>query len=465
MKLATWILLTALLTISAYGAEETEETEPDNNTNAQTEEQRSITDEWREVLLYGIDTEVLEGVGSLRKYQETSLHPELHRVLESTGHTELKEEILSFFGETKFADATDYAVRIVADPFDVRDSLVNAALRYLAALKAEAGAEPVLALAQQGSGATSRAAIRTLGSIGGAEHAQPLLEMLHDVYAPSQTRSEVILALGELASEDAVEPLIQLVEDEEEESVLRRYACDALGKIGDERAVPVLKDAYRSDDTWLRAYAVYALSQFDDRETGDLLMRALRDSFWRVRVSAARGIADLGLAEAVPILTYKAERDPVMQVRTEAAKALAAIDSEDAVANLQKVVSDERTPLTLRIEAIQALVKADLRAHLPFVIETIVADWDDPDSRLVEQVCRILSQEEAAELREPLEMMLGHSSFIIQIYGVRGIARNGFRDLAAQLRALTVKGHHRSLRSTAVAALETLGADATAPEE
>jgi hypothetical protein len=275
----------------------------------------------------------------------------------------------------------------------------------------------------------------------------------------------VILALGELAAADAVEPLIQLVGDGEEEAVLRRYACDALGKIGDERAVPVLKEAYRANDTWLRAYAVYALSQFDDPETGDFLMRALRDSFWRVRVSAAKGLADLGLGDAVPILTYKAERDPVTQVRVEAAKALAAIDSAEATTNLEELVSEPRTPLSLRVESIQALVESDLKAHLPFVMDTIAADWDDPDSRLVEEVCRMLSQQKAPELRKAYEMMLAHPSFVIQIYGVRGIAQNGFRDLTDELRALTAKGHHRSLRSTAVAALEQLCADSETADE
>lgn len=459
MRLTTFVLLAALIAGTAFSAEETEEPkEPE--ADAQAEESSSITEEWRRVLLYGIDSEVLEVVGSLRKYQETSLNPELLQVLEDTGDAQLKEEILSFFGQSGFGDATDYAVGIVSDPYDTRESLVTAALRYLAAVKAEAGAAAVLELAQQGNGAMSRTAIRTLGSIGGAKHAQPLLDMLQDVYASSDTRSEVILALGELAAQEAVEPLIQLVADDEEEAVLRRYACDALGKIGDERALPVLKDAYGDDDTWLRAYAVYALSQFDDPETGELLMRALKDSFWRVRVSAAQGLADLGLADAVPILTYKAERDPVMQVRTEAAKALAAIDTAEAATNIREIVSDQRTPLSLRIEAIQALVEQNLKAHLPFVMETIGTEWDDPDSRLVEQVCRLLSTKESAELREPFEMMLSHPSFVIQIYGVRGIARNGFRDLTDELRALTAKGHHRSLRSTAVAALETLGADA-----
>jgi HEAT repeat protein len=409
------------------------------------------------VLLYGIDSEILEVVGSLQKYEETSLNPELAQVLEDTGDTQLKEEILSFFAETEFGEATDYAVQIVADPFDVPDSLVTAALRYLASVEAQDAAGDVLALAQQGTGAISRTAIRALGSIGGAGHVAPLLEMLHDVYAPSETRSEVILALGELGSTDAVEPLIQLVADPEEESVLRRYACDALGKIGDDRAVPVLKDAFSERDTWLRAYAVYALAQFDDPKTGELLMRALKDSFWRVRVSAAKGLADLALGESVPILTYKAERDPVMKVRVEAAKALAAIGTEDAVTNLQEIVSSERTPLSLRIEAIQALVHQDLSSHLSFIMKTIEKDWEDPDSRLVERVCHMLSQQESPKLRDPFDAMLSHPSFVIRIYGVRGIARNGFQDLRADLRALTAKGVHRSLRSTAVAALETLG--------
>lgn len=90
-------------------------------------------------------------------------------------------------------------------------------------------------------------------------------------------------------------------------------------------------------------------------------------------------------------------------------------------------------------------------------MKTIEKDWEDPDSRLVERVCHMLSQQESPKLRDPFDAMLSHPSFVIRIYGVRGIARNGFQDLRADLRALTAKGVHRSLRSTAVAALETLG--------
>ncbi|MDR2587926.1 MAG: HEAT repeat domain-containing protein, partial [Spirochaetales bacterium] len=54
------------------------------------------------------------------------------------------------------------------------------------------------------------------------------------------------------------------------------------------------------------------------------------------------------------------------------------------------------------------------------------------------------------------ERMLDHPSFIIQIYGVRGIQKNRVSGMKERIKELSGEGRHPQLRRNALSALEEM---------
>ncbi len=167
----------------------------------------------------------------------------------------------------------------------------------------------------------------------------------------------VAQALSEIGTPDVIDPLTQLLDDEEDN--VRRQAAAGLGRIGDPRAAAPLFAAMASTPS-MRVVVVDALrrstgarglgvllSSATDEETqlqlatmlrnthdpasADPLASLLAHSNELVRIEAARGLAALGDARAVPVLLTLAQGESLNTAR-------------DALDDLKLVTSPEVAP-------------------------------------------------------------------------------------------------------------------------
>jgi hypothetical protein len=83
-------------------------------------------------------------------------------------------------------------------------------------------------------------------------------------------------------------------------------------------------------------------------------------------------------------------------------------------------------------------------------------EWAKDRSPMLDVVCKLLSQKEYSGFEDLYKRMLGHTNFIIQIYGVRGAQKNRAASLKAEVEALSAEGRHPQLRKNALSALEDL---------
>ncbi|MEM4359453.1 MAG: HEAT repeat domain-containing protein, partial [Candidatus Bilamarchaeaceae archaeon] len=126
-------------------------------------------------------------------------------------------------------------------------------------------------------------------------------------------------ALGKIGDARAVPVLIDALKDKDR--YVRYEAAEALGKIGDARAVPVLIDALKDKDRYVRYEAAEALGKIGDARAVPVLIDALKDKDRYVRYEAAEALGKIGDARAVPVL-IDALKDKDRYVRYEAAEAL-----------------------------------------------------------------------------------------------------------------------------------------------
>lgn len=428
----------------------------DEEQAAENDPIQSIREERREILMYGIDSQVIDVLKTLGIERNTNLLSDVFTVFQVSVNSEIKNACLRLFGELGFRDAENDALAIIENYKDHNDDLVLAAIRYMSTGKNERTPAVLSALLDIPNEIIASVVIEGIGKSGGIEHVDMLLERLRNDEYPPNLKPAIILALGSLGHEKAVEPLMEIVEDRNEDATWRRYACDALGKIGDPRAIASLKEVLSSSDAILRSYAVFALGGFEETEIIPLLIQALKDSFWRVRISACRSLAAKKAVEAIPILVFKAKKDPEMKVREAATTAIGEINNSEGNVILRELYINELTPQSIRLIALENLVKYDLEDSLESIQKVIQAEWDKKSSKVLERTAYHLSLTESASLEPVFSRFLGSGEIAIIIYGIRGIERNKFGELKEFIEKLSTEGNQRSIRQAALAALENL---------
>jgi HEAT repeat protein len=410
----------------------------------------------REVILYGIDSEVLDVVLKMKATGDASFASELAGVLSEQRGVDLRKAVFELFSDTKAPEGEKAAAEILKGWEEAPGELVIAAIRYLSAIEAKGRTALFSPLVDAPQAAAASAAIRGLGKTADPAAADLLLKKLASPEVPEASRGDLIVALGELKDPRAVQPLLAIARNKDEDKSRRMYAADALGRIGDPSALPVLRDIFGEKDALLKAYAVAALSRFAVEEAFPLLVTGLKDENWKVRVECAKALArplDPARSEqALSILFYKAQSDPTVQVKVEAVRAIGAIGGEKAAGFLAGLYRDSRNPLAVREESLTIVARTSPAAVQEAVHAVIAEEWKAVDQR----TARIVSAIDGSQLQDNLARFLDSPNPIVRIYGVRAIAAHGLKSLRDRVAALAEKDPHPGVQREAARALEKL---------
>ena len=447
MKNKTLLYLVLLILISPWTAAEE---------NTEAGRLLSITEERRDTLKYGIESEVLELLAKLKDEKDSSLLKDIEQLYNTTVNTKIQLSCLDLFLELKDFRLIKNTLPILED-YDIHNqALLISAMRYVS----EGGAKEALPFLEEllnhRNTPVVQAALTALGKLGGTSQGKLLMEKLEDEDFPSQLKPDILRTLGEMNYKDAVPMLIGILEDENEPGSWRWNACEALGRIGDKKGLAAIQRAYNSSDATLRSYTVLSMRYFKKEEVEDFLIDALRDSFWRVRVQACTSLGEIESKKALSILQYKARRDPENNVRIAAIKALGKINHPDAFVFLRGLFMDENAPLASRQEAFITLAEKDLENTISSAEEIMVKEWDVDKSRLLDTICKGLSTAKSPKLEALFSRMLGHKELTIKIYALRGIGLNGFISLKERVEELTRPGTAEVIRRHALTTLDAL---------
>jgi HEAT repeat protein len=420
------------------------------------QEDRPIVEEWRDVLRYGIDTEVLKVIKSIADSEEQELNPELADLFAESLNFEVRQAVLDYFSAQKIRAAEAAATALLDEQLLEDGPLIVICMRYLTAIESPGLETRLLTYVDDRDGQIAETAITGLGAVGTEAAGSLLVERLQDVDYPAEQKPEIILALGKMKYSGAVEALIAILENRDEERIWRMYAASSLGEIGDQRAIPRLRALFSESDSLIKAYAAAALGKFDMSEVENLLQQGLKDSNVRVRIAAAEGLANAQARESVDILIYKAKHDPERPVRLKAIAALGAIGSTQAFDYLRELYRDRVALPVYREAAFTALCENALKANLEVFREVIEQEWDSKDQKVVEFTARKLSTTESPGLKWFYERFLNSPSVYVRIYALRGIGKNGLRTLREKVEKTAENDPYPAARKVALSVLERL---------
>ena len=269
----------------------------------------------------------------------------------------MREKILEYFTHLKDPCLEDYAVGVLDDPYDTKNSTVEAVFRYVSAVKCKEALPAVLALLDTDSDAYFQAALTTIGEIGGPEEAQYLAGYIDrdDLTVPQkQALSRV---LGKLHATETWAKLVSIAQNEDENAFVRMYAAEAIGAMQKSESIPILAELYESSDPNFRQYVIKGLSYYPESgEAKEVIMQGIRDEHYKVRLEAIAAVKKLKLTEASPYLVYRAKNDKEKVVKTACYDALASLGTKDGNGCLIEIVSDPKSGDTAKADAAKALV-------------------------------------------------------------------------------------------------------------
>jgi len=418
------------------------------------EEEQSPLESLRETLLYGIESEILKAVKSIRENQEERLNEDLETLLTETVSVPVRSAVLNYFTKAKYRGAEETALSLLEQTEVENSGLIITLIKYLSEIKSDKAGEYLTEAIDEQNSNISLAAIKALGSSESQENGQLLLDRLQDEDYSDNLKPELILALGELAYKPALEELTKITKNRDAERVWRMYACDSLGKIGDNESIQVFKDIFSEGDALLTIYAASALSNYAMSEVEDLLIEGLKNTNVRVRITAARGLANKEAKKAVKVLIYKARRDPEKKVRLQAIESLGQIGSNEAVDFLLELFSDKKQSPDVLETALCTLVDNHLNSSLKTIKEVIDREWPGKDQKTIELIGKKLSQIEHNGLKDIFTKILESSNFIIRIYAIRGMENNRTAGYKEIIKSISMEDPHPAVRKAALLLLE-----------
>ena len=261
---------------------------------------------------------MLDLINVIKSEKDTAFNKELIELLRYNENPEINRAILDYFAEMKADLAEEQALTLLKnhlDDYEYSTNLLLAAVSYLGVIESAPAGELFYDLLKDSDHSLSSAALRGIAKLKDDSRVSEIMDLLEEYSGDSDYQdfsASAILVLGELKYAEAQSLFESLLEDEDAPASQRQYSAIAIGQINQDGGLELLKTMYtRTEDSLLRSYILKGITEYDGHEVEELLLTALRDSFWRIRVAAAEGLGERQFADAVDILEYKVRKDPV----------------------------------------------------------------------------------------------------------------------------------------------------------
>ena len=311
----------------------------------------------RETIRFGTESEIVSLVQGLIANDDPRYSDELYDVFGKSRSPAAREKILEYFAKFEDPCLEDYAVTILNDPYDERNSTVEQAFRYVAAVKTKAAVPAVATLLESENESYFLPALTTLGEIGGEKEAKYLVEFLERADLNTSQRQQLMRVLGKLQALETWDSLVEIAQDEGENSFVRAYAAEAIGAMKKPESVEVLAKLFESSDPNLRCYVIKGVSNFETEEAKDLVIQGIKDSQYKVRLEAISAVEKMKISQAIPYLVYRAKNDSERQVKNKAYEALAKLGTSEADSFLFEQLSDKKSSDTVKYTVAEILLK------------------------------------------------------------------------------------------------------------
>lgn len=178
----------------------------------------------------------------------------------------------------------------------------------------------------------------------------PLIDILqHDGSEPARAGAAVSLGrfallyeLGKLRQKDGdrvEKSLIAAIRNGKETIEVRRRAVEAIAPLSLPVVTDIISEAYKNDDVFMKASALYAMGINCDPAWLPMLIHELNNIDPEIRFEAVKACGEFEDAQALPAL-LRLLKDPDIQIRTAVISSLGKIGGDRAESALEECMKD-----------------------------------------------------------------------------------------------------------------------------
>ena len=314
--------------------------------------------ECTDTFLYGIEDQISDMLETLTKEEDPRFMDEAYDLFQKTKSPVVRQKILAYFTKLKDPCLEDYAVSVINAPYDEKRDTVTACFAYVSAVKTADAIAGAVDLVDKDDDQYFDAALNCLGEIGTDDEAVFLSEYIDRDDLTKAQRQSLVRVLGKLKAVSTYEKVAELAEDENQDSFVRMYAAEAIGAMGVPEAEELLVELFESRDANLRASVVKGIKHFEDQTAVQLLIEALRDSQYKVRLEAVGAVDELDIKDSVPYLVYRCkDRSEQQQVKDKCYDVIAKLNTDEGNEYLVGLITDKKTGDTTKGKVAAALLK------------------------------------------------------------------------------------------------------------
>jgi HEAT repeat protein len=329
-----------------------------------------------------------------------------------------------------------------------------ALMRVLGRLQDPRAIEALAPMLEKRNQTTRLVAADSLAAINDPRAVSPLLRALGD--KEPRVRAEVASLLGTRRDPRVVRALIAALDDKNDE--IRRNAVKSLGKQRDRSAAPALVRTLRdkSDKSGIREWAADALGKVGDSSSRDALLEVLKDRAEpeSLRSSAVESLGELGGHDAV-VVALK-DRHETVDLRCCAARGLGRSGNASNVPPLIAIAADSSDSGLVRGYAVDAVAALQAQEAIPFLRRIVKDTKGESGVRCCAAVCLVQLTDGKVDDIETVSALRGNHITEEPTFG-HVIGRPERRGAAKQesLRSIAEHSKTENVRAAAKAALRT----------
>ena len=432
MSKKIFVLFFALCFVFSYA----QNVSSDEIENAEKEDVLDEMQEKKAIILYGLDSELINLIKELKEKEDDRFNDELVLVFQKTKSTALKIAIIDFFASRKLNSLDSFVLEMLGNLDDYKVGEINASLYYAGENALKDAIPNILSIIENERFEFAEGAVKALGKIGGESEALALIDFYqNNVATVNDDKKEVILketvmqALENISFDECLNFLMEVVEDENENVIVRSLAISALSKIQSEEVFKNLVSLYYSQEPLIRAASVKAISKFDRAEAREVLLQACRDSQYKVRKEAIDAI-NFTSNDACEHLLYRAKMDPEMSIRTLSVEKLVALNCSASDEWMLKTFNDDNANVSLRVK----IAKELLEHRLEFIIKdvervAIKAVSSNREKKLASELGRVIAKIKTDSTSKIAEHYIKSKDVLIKTLGLDMFSLNRYSSV------------------------------------
>lgn len=322
------------------------------------DEGKNAVQEKIDTINFGIESEIESLITDLIANDDPRFSNELYEVFQVTKNVSIREKIIEYFTKMEDPCIEDYAVTVLDDPYDVKNTTVDLVFKYAEKVKCKNALSCVLKLLESEDEQYFSGALSTIGAIGSEKEAKYLVEYLEREDLTTPQKQSLMKVLGQLNAVSIWDKLAEIAQDSDENTFVRMYAAESIGKMKKAESVPILVKLFEEADPNFREYIIKGLSNYKgNKDAENTIIQGIRDGHYKVRLASINACAEMELSKSIPYIVHRAKNDSEGVVKYKAYEVLAKMNASEGNEFLLNQITDKKVADDPKSKAADALMK------------------------------------------------------------------------------------------------------------